>query len=193
LLGIAAFQEQRYEDAILHWQQILAANPDNPNADALRGGVLRAQQLVAAKDSSAGAEQPLPTETTVDTDKTSATVAAEMSVELQIRVSLPDDLTGRVDPGDTLFILVRPVGERMPLAVTRRSASELPVTVTLNDSMAMGPMAKLSSAEQVEVVARISKSGTPQAQPGDIEGSVGPIVLHQQDDIVPLLLSTVVR
>jgi cytochrome c-type biogenesis protein CcmH len=34
----------------------------------------------------------------------------------------------------------------------------------------MGPMAKLSQVTRVNVVARISKSGQPIAQPGDYEG-----------------------
>jgi len=34
----------------------------------------------------------------------------------------------------------------------------------------MGPMAKLSQVERVNIVARISKSGQASVSPGDIEG-----------------------
>jgi cytochrome c-type biogenesis protein CcmH len=46
---------------------------------------------------------------------------------------------------------------------------------SLDDSMAMQPQLKLSGFDQVVVVARISKSGTPMAQPGDMQGSTAAI------------------
>lgn len=61
----------------------------------------------------------------------------------------------------------------MPLAVARMPASRLPVTVTLDDAMAMRPSMKLSSVRKVFVGARISHSGRPLAQPGDLEGNAG--------------------
>jgi cytochrome c-type biogenesis protein CcmH len=39
--------------------------------------------------------------------------------------------------------------------------------------MAMQPQLKLSGFDKVVVLARVSKSGTPMAQPGDLEGSAG--------------------
>ena len=67
----------------------------------------------------------------------------------------------------------------MPLAVKRLSASELPVTVVLDDTLAMAPTARLSSATEVDVIARISQQGQPVAASGDLEGkqagvAVGP-------------------
>ncbi|MDP1996615.1 MAG: c-type cytochrome biogenesis protein CcmI, partial [Gallionella sp.] len=44
-----------------------------------------------------------------------------------------------------------------------------------DDSMAMQPQAKLSSFEQFEVVARVSKTGNPIAQPGDLQGTTGAV------------------
>lgn len=177
LMGISAFQQERYEDAIRHWQQIIEANPNDPNIDALRSGVARAEQLI---EEQGGGSQ------TVGSGQ-----AETANTELQVQVSLAANMQDRINPSDTLFVLARPVGARMPLAVARHSAAELPLAVTLNDSMAMGPMAKLSSAEQVEIIARISKSGTPQPQPGDIEGLAGPVVVSQQEEAVVLVIDKV--
>ena len=48
----------------------------------------------------------------------------------------------------------------------------LPLEFSLDDSLAMQPELKLSGFGEVVVIARVSKSGSPMAQPGDLEGSV---------------------
>ena len=75
-------------------------------------------------------------------------------------------------PAARPFVFARAVnGPPMPLAVLRKTAGDLPLKFELDDSMAVMPTAKLSSAQQVVVGARVSKSGNAIAQPGDLEGS----------------------
>jgi cytochrome c-type biogenesis protein CcmH len=88
---------------------------------------------------------------------------------IQGRVDIAAALKARVEPGDTLFIFARVPGERMPRALARRRAAELPLDFRLDDSMAMNPAAKLSDAKVVEIVARVSRSGSATPQPGDRE------------------------
>ena len=76
----------------------------------------------------------------------------------------------------------------MPLAASRQSASALPVTVKLDDSMAMLPQMKLSSFEQVLVGARISKSGQAISQPGDLESELV-ITSNTAADTIELVIS----
>jgi cytochrome c-type biogenesis protein CcmH len=59
----------------------------------------------------------------------------------------------------------------------RKQVSELPLTVSLTDAMAMTPAMKLSSFQQVKLLARISKSGTAMQQPGDLIGVIDQIAL----------------
>lgn len=102
-----------------------------------------------------------------------AQVAAPAGPRLRIEVAVDPALAGAVAAGDTLFVLARrPGAAGPPLAVRRMTAAELPLQVMLDDSNAMAPAFKLSTADRWEVVARISRSGAPQAQPGDLEGSV---------------------
>jgi cytochrome c-type biogenesis protein CcmH len=63
----------------------------------------------------------------------------------------------------------------MPLAVQRAKVSDLPLKFKLDDSMAMSPAATLSSAAQVIVSARISKSGNAIPQAGDLAGAAAPV------------------
>ena len=71
----------------------------------------------------------------------------------------------------------------MPLAVAKLDAGQLPTRVTLTDAMAMTPSMKLSSVSQVFVGARISHSGQPIAQPGDLEGDAGVVAVDSKTPI----------
>ena len=75
----------------------------------------------------------------------------------------------------------------MPLAVKRLKVADLPLTVTLDDSLAMTPEMKLSNFPQVIVGARISPSGQATPQRGDLEGETGPIAPADQPSVKVLI------
>jgi cytochrome c-type biogenesis protein CcmH len=75
-----------------------------------------------------------------------------------------------------LFVIARPPGGGMPYAVVRRPASHLPLAVQLDDTVSMNPDLPLSRAPGFEVVVRLSRSGTPAAQPGDWEWRSAPLL-----------------
>ncbi|MET0657869.1 MAG: hypothetical protein ABW110_06900 [Steroidobacteraceae bacterium] len=71
----------------------------------------------------------------------------------------------------TLFILARdPAAGGPPLAVERHSSSELPLTVELSAADAMLPSRTIGTVGAAQIVARLSRSGTPQQQSGDFFG-----------------------
>ena len=92
------------------------------------------------------------------------------------RVEVDPKLAARVAPDDTVFIVARAAeGPRVPLAVTRLRARDLPASFRLDDSMGMVPEMKLSAAPRVVVEARVSKSGNAMTQPGDLRGTSAPL------------------
>ncbi len=95
-----------------------------------------------------------------------------------MQVSLAPELQKSVSPGDTVFIYAQALsGPKMPLAIVRKQVSDLPLTVSLNDSMAMMPNMKLSNFQNVKLLARISKSGNAISQPGDLIGVIDQVTL----------------
>jgi cytochrome c-type biogenesis protein CcmH len=87
-------------------------------------------------------------------------------------VTVAPAVAAKVGVSDTLFIFARAAsGPRMPLAVLRGSARQLPMAFALDDTMAMTPATPLSSAGALRVEARISRSGNATPQPGDLVGT----------------------
>jgi len=68
-----------------------------------------------------------------------------------------------------VFVFARAItGSRIPLAVQRARVADLPLRFKLDDTLAISPQAKLSDAGEVRIEARVSRSGTANAAPGDL-------------------------
>lgn len=160
LAGTAAFEKKDFKGAITHWERILKVVPaDSDIADSVRDSIADARMLAGA----AKVPPPKPG-------------AKPVPAGVSGTVRLSSGLAAKAAPEDTVFIFARAAqGPRMPLAVTRKLVRDLPAAFTLDDSMAMTPAAKLSSQESIVVGARVSKSGNPAPQPGDLEGLSAPV------------------
>jgi cytochrome c-type biogenesis protein CcmH len=169
LAGSAAMERGDYVTAITHWQKLLSLlPPDYPDIQMIQGGLKQAREYLAMQK---GGREKLASLPTV-AEKAPANAAAAITG----RVSLSKAMAGKVSPDDVVFILARAAeGPKMPLAVIRKQVKDLPMDFTLDDSMAMQPQLKLSGFDKVIIVARISKSGTPIAQSGDLEGLSAPV------------------
>ena len=103
------------------------------------------------------------------------------------RIVLAAGLKALVAAGDTLFVFARPAeGSRMPVALMRRRAGELPLEFELDDSMAMVPQAKLSLQSRVIVGARISRRGDATSIAGDLQGFSAPVDIGTRDLVVEI-------
>jgi cytochrome c-type biogenesis protein CcmH len=184
LAGFAAAQKQDYLAAIDYWQRFLKQLPANEveARQALEKQIADARQLAQTQD-----EEASPSTTTTPTATISSSsnpAAATTATQLKVEVRLDPTLQAKVKPTDTVFIYARAnQGPPMPLAIVKKSASELPTQVTLDDSMAMVPAMKLSNFQEITVLARISSSGLATPQPGDLQGQVSQVNLAKPDKI----------
>ena len=120
----------------------------------------------------------------VQATESSSKPSVDDKARVIVNVSLSDELLKKTVNSDTLFIYARALnGPKMPLALVKMTAGDLPTTVTLDDSVSMMPSMTLSSTDQVEIIARISKSGQAVMQTGDIFGSVQPVRTNQSETV----------
>jgi len=178
LAGTVAFEKMDFKGAIAQWRKILeVVPPDSDMADSIRDSIADAEKLAGGTAKA----QPVPKP---------AAASAPGAVSGMVR--LAPALAAKVAPADTVFVFARPAdGPRMPLAVVRKQVRDLPAAFTLDDTMAMAAGMKLSDHPRVIVGARISKSGSPTPQPGDLEGLSAPV--KAGDTGVTVVIGTEIR
>lgn len=187
LLGIDAFNHQQYNQAADYWQRALDSNPDGSGADALRAGIAQAQLRAQDGPLSNAVDDRSP-----ETQTPTAVHAGKVS--FTVNVSLDEALRSRVTPENYVFVLAKAVqGPPMPLAVSRIQVKDLPARIVLDDSMAMTPQLTISSFQEVQLIARVSLSGTPAASPGDLQGSKSPVSTKNGPSNIKISIDKVVE
>lgn len=100
-----------------------------------------------------------------------AAASAAPSGAIGITVTVSAALRGQVSSSAPLFVFVRDAqAPGPPLAVIRRQASELPVTLRISDADIMLPGRSLANVTAATLVARVANGGDPIAKPGDVYG-----------------------
>lgn len=165
--------------SIAQWRELRAMLPnDGDEAREIDTVIaqLEAQRLkVGAGAATPSAAAPAPSVAAAPAATPAPPVVAAASA-VTGRVELDPKVASRVAPDDTVFVLARAAeGPRMPLAVQRFRAAELPRAFRLDDSMSMAPGMTISTMPRVIVEARVSKSGNAITQPGDVRGVSVPV------------------
>ena len=159
LAGTAAFNRRDYKTAVEYWERMKATVPPaSPIAGSIEPALPRRARWAGSKPAGGRGDGPASRPTTApprtppggrDDRRHGEACAGAAS---------------KVSPTDTVYIFARAVeGPRMPLAILKKQAKDLPVTFTLDDSMAMAPNLALSNFPSVIVGARVSKSGNADA------------------------------
>jgi cytochrome c-type biogenesis protein CcmH len=189
LAGTASYQAQDFPTTLDYWKRLLQVFPKgSENYTQMQKNIGEMQQklglpidteIVAAANASTNASNPNAT-------------AAVGGVQVAGVVTLADALALNASIDDTLFVFARAAtGPRMPLAIIKKKVKDLPLTFTLNDSMAMRPAMKLSNFQEIIIGARISKSGNAMPQSGDMHGSFGPVDIGDASGVEIIIDKTV--
>lgn len=174
--GVSAYQAERYETAIDRLLQLLPiANGEEEVRQSIISIVAKSREKLVA----AGKEMPeleamlgveaIATETAATEDMRAGSAVTGTSLTISVDVS--DDVRNKFSGSDTIFVYAKAKqGPKAPLAVKRLTLAALPATVVLDDSMAMMEGMNLSAFDNLEVSARVTKSGSAISQSGDFIG-----------------------
>ena len=177
ILAIDAFQNRDGAAAIAYLKQGLAGGLRGERAESFRSGIKRAQEMTGG---AVVFERP---QKNVDSEIAQAGVNARIVIQVSIDPAI------KAAPETAVFVFAREQGGMpMPLAVKRLSVGELPAEIVFSDADAMVQSRLLSQFSSIELVARLSYSGQPSLQPGDVEIRVGNVALAQLEAPVVLRL-----
>lgn len=153
LIGIALRQRGQDAEAAAAWEALL------PRLEPGAARALRDQIAIARGN----AGLPPMTETSAPA------AAGNHALTVQVRFA-PGTTLDPALANATVFVIARaPDGPPMPIAVQKHPASQVPLLVTLGDGDSPMPTSTLSQVQEVEVIARLSRSGQANRQPDDLE------------------------
>ena len=171
LIGMGYEEQGDYSKAISYWNLLLPLLQDDKSINEVQKLIRQAKSKAGINTADSSSPSVIPTE-------------KKITASLKVSVSIDKNKLKDVSMTDTVFVFAKATsGPPMPLAVVRKQVKDLPLDVTLNDSMAMIPSMKLSNFNKVQIVARISKSGSPKAQSGDIQSSPQVVAVDHKQKI----------
>ena len=170
ILSMDAEQRQDYQAAITYWRRVLQLTPPGPEADMMQARIAEAQQMLASAEG----------------DQSDAASGPIIDVELSLSPGL------NLPPDTRVFVSALDLnGRGQPLAAEVLTVADLPITVTLDNSDAVGPF-NISSAEMVYIVATASSSGTANVQSGDYQTRTEAFAHINSHAIIQLVIEDIV-
>jgi cytochrome c-type biogenesis protein CcmH len=161
LSGTAAFNANNYRSAVQTWEKLASQLP--PNSEELK----MIEGSIAEARSKGGLSPKAP--------------VVSSAKGISGLIELAPDIKSKVKPSDTLMVIARQVGERMPVAVFKAPVTQFPMNFVLNDTLAMNPNAPLSKLSEVSIEVRISKSGMAKPETGDLISSAKTIKVGSEN------------
>lgn len=175
LLAIDSFLNENFAQALTYWRRQLAQLDRN------------SQQAAVLSSRIAQVESLLPASALAATETTD-----NQGPSVSLVIELDESIKDLVDDSMRLFVYARNPAMPMPLAAQTLAVPDFPFEITLDDSMAMIANMTLSTAQEVIVGARLSKSGNAIAQSGDIQVVSEPFSLAEQDEAIILTIKDIV-
>jgi cytochrome c-type biogenesis protein CcmH len=157
-LGVSQRQSRQPAEAARTWESLLGS------VDAATARSLRVQIDEARAEAGLA---PLPA---ASAPAAAPAAANALTVKVALDPAFAESVRLRGDA--TVFVIARvPDGPPMPVAVERRALQDLPLEVVLDDADSPMPTQKLSALQEVEVLARVSASGSANRGEGDLESA----------------------
>ncbi len=175
ILAIEAFFDEDYQGAVDYWRrQLSQLPPGSAEVAALNQRISMVENMLAEQG-----QAPVPFMAAGEDD-------SPATVGVTVEVSIDDAIRARIPEGMRVFVFARGTDMPVPLAAQTFAIDDLPLTVRLDDSMAMTPQFTLSSASTIYVGARISRQATP--EPGDFEVLSEAFEISAQQDVIRLVI-----
>jgi cytochrome c-type biogenesis protein CcmH len=128
----------------------------------------------------------------LDAAATASSPPAPTGPEIKVSVTLGQGrVVSTLGPNAQLFIIARAPEGGPPIAVIRRPPTAVPGEFSLSDANSMIAGRSLSAYPEITVIARLSRSGQPTAQPGDWEAQA--VVRPTGGATVALVIDQVVQ
>ncbi len=160
LAGTADYNRGDYKGAVKVWGRLAKLLPaDSEDMKMIQGSIMEAR-----------GKANLPPEPLVS--QATSPVVAVSGKNINGTVEINPDLKSRIKPDYILMVIARAPGARMPVAIMRGKAADLPLRFVLNDALAMTPDALISNLSEATIEVRISKSGQAKAEPGDLYSEI---------------------
>ncbi len=183
LAGTAALERRDPQAALRYWRALAQQlPPDSDDGKEVAAAIAQLEQTTRGAGGAPAAKSGAPSPAagasaaTASSTPNAATAPSAAKAALTGRVELAPALASRVQPDDVVFVFARAAnGPRMPLAVLRFAARELPRTFSLDDSQSMAPGMTLSAFPTVLLEARVAKGGSATPASGDLVGQMGPL------------------
>ena len=148
--GLVAIERGLDDTACTRWSALLATNPPSEVADVLRTSIASLACGPAPVGAPAVAE-----------------AGGGPTINLTVRLGEGQSI-GSLGPQAALFIFARAPGGGPPVAVIREPIAAVPGEFTLSDGNTMLPGRSLADFPELSLVARVSASGQPTEQSGDL-------------------------
>ena len=164
LLAADAENNEDWESAISYWRLLIQASPNSEMAQQLRARIPVAQSLIAAEQ------------------------GGDVGPVVNVRLALAEEL--QLDDNLRVFIAARNASQEglPPLAAIDTTVGQLPTTIRLDNTAAVGPF-NLSSADEIYITALVSYAGVATPSSGDYRVESSVLVLEDEPLDVELTIS----
>ncbi|WP_424945876.1 c-type cytochrome biogenesis protein CcmI [Candidatus Spongiihabitans sp.] len=111
---------------------------------------------------------------------------------ITVEVMLADNLVAQTDKDDVVFVFSKALqGALMPLAASKHRVKDLPIEIEFTENGAMLPGMSIASFDAITVAARVSKTGKPVQQAGDLVSEPVLITTNNQKSTVKLIIDRI--